>query len=119
MLRSQQKQAEAAQSMIQKEIDEHPYASIEQVQNNKACLQEAKGLLDELLVQIAILESQLSISKIRKMQETVLEVNAHVDEQMAKLFQIRRKSQMDKDYTTGKMQTLLSQINTVTREIRR
>jgi hypothetical protein len=42
------------------------------------------------------------------MQEAVLEVNGNVDEQMAKLFQIRRKSKMDKDYTTGKMQTLLS-----------
>tara|TARA_B110000285_G_C15114501_1_gene613239 strand:- start:192 stop:509 length:318 start_codon:yes stop_codon:yes gene_type:complete len=105
--------------MIQNEIDDHPYASIQQAQNNEACLREAQALIDELLVQIAILESQLSIAKIRAMQEAVLEVNANVDEQMAKLFQIRRKSKMDKDYTTGKMQTLLSQINTVTKEIRR
>jgi hypothetical protein len=89
--------------MIQKEIDGHPYASVQQAQHNVACLREAQSLIDELLVQIAILESQLSIAKIRGMQEAVLEVNANVDEQMAKLFQIRRKSKMDKDYTTGKM----------------
>jgi len=57
LLKSQQKQAEAAQSTILKEMNEHPYASIEQSQNNEACLREAKALIDELLVQIAILES--------------------------------------------------------------
>ena len=72
--------------MIQKEIDTNPYARPEQAQNNQACFRQAKELIDELLVQIAILESQLSISKIRTMQEAVLEVNGNVDEQMAKLF---------------------------------
>ena len=75
-----------ALQIIKKEIYSNPYATPEQAPNNRACFRQAKELIDELLVQIDILESQLSISKIRTMQNAVLEVNGNVDEQMAKLF---------------------------------